>query len=177
MGTIFVHGGEPAAAGHPGRSPEAVAEFLRLSVILTGFEEYELLGTGMLMAYYGELLRIIGARDAGALLGALSGVAAGDDDAFRQVILDSPRYGPVARNVAMMWYLGTWTQLPREWRNTFGATAFDTDHVVSAAAYREGLVWPAAGTHPMSAKQPGFGSWARPPFRSGAGPAGGAAHD
>ena len=36
------------------------------------------------------------------------------------------------------------------------------DHVVSAAAYREGLVWPAAGTHPMSAKQPGFGTWAKP---------------
>ena len=89
---------------------------------------------------------------------ALSGVAAGDDGEFRRVILDSPRYGPVARNVAMMWYLGTWTQLPRPWRNTFGATACDTDHVVSAAAYREGLVWPAAGMHPMSAKQPGFGS-------------------
>ena len=172
MGTISVHGGAPDAAAHPGGLPEAVAEFLRLSVILTGFEEYELLGTGMLMPYYDELLRIIGAREAGALLGALSGVAlpgAGDDEGFRRVILDSPRYGPVARNVAMMWYLGTWTQLPRTWRNTFGATADDTDHVVSAAAYREGLVWPAAGTHPMSAKQPGFGSWARPPSSSGAG--------
>jgi hypothetical protein len=176
VGTISVHGTDPAAAARPGGPPEAVAEFLRLCVILTGFEEYELLGTGMLMPYYEELLRIIGAREAGALLGALSAVAA-DDDTFRRVILDSPRFGPVARNVAMMWYLGTWTQLPREWRNTFGATAFDTDHVVSAAAYREGLVWPAAGTHPMSAKQPGFGSWTRPPFRSGAGPAGGGAHD
>jgi hypothetical protein len=179
VGTTSVHGGAPDAAAHPGEPPEAVAEFLRLSVILTGFEEFELLGTGMLMPYYDELLRIIGAREAGALLGALSGVAlsgvapsgvaAGDDGEFRRVILDSPRYGPVARNVAMMWYLGTWTQLPRPWRNTFGATACDTDHVVSAAAYREGLVWPAAGTHPMSAKQPGFGSWARPPFPPGAG--------
>jgi hypothetical protein len=141
-----------------------VAEFLRLSVILTGFEEYELLGTGMLVAYYDELLRIIGAREAGALFGAVSQV---DDDGFRERILDDPRFGPVARNVLMMWYLGTWTQLPRQWRNAYGATSYDTDHVVSAAAYREGLVWPAAGTHPMSAKQPGFGSWARPPFTGG----------
>ena len=27
----------------------------------------------------------------------------------------------------------------------------------------EGLVWRAAGTHPMSAKAPGFGTWAQPP--------------
>ena len=167
MGTISVHGGDPAAAAQPGEPPEAVDGFARLSVILTGFEQYELLGTGMLMPYYDELMRIIGAREAGALLGAFSGVADGDDEAFRRVILDSPRFGPVARNVTMMWYLGTWTQLPRAWRNTFGATAYDTDHVVSAAAYREGLVWPAAGTHPMSAKQPGFGSWARPPAGAG----------
>jgi hypothetical protein len=179
MGTISVHDSGPAAAAQPGEPPEAVGEFLRLSVTLTGFEEYELLGTGMLMPYYDELLRIIGAREAGALLGAfsgafsrafseaLSGVADGDDEAFRRVILNSPRYGPVARNVTMMWYLGTWTQLPRGWRNTFGATAYDADHVVSAAAYREGLVWPTAGTHPMSAKQPGFGSWAQPPAGAG----------
>lgn len=98
-----------------------------------------------------------------AVNGAVSGIADGDDDGFRKVILDDPRYGPAVRNVLVMWYLGTWSQLPREWRNAYGATSYDTDHVVSAAAYREGLVWPAAGTHPMSAKQPGYGSWARPP--------------
>jgi hypothetical protein len=58
--------------------------FLRLSVILTGYEQYELLGTGMLMPYYDELMRIIGAREAGALLGAFSGLADGDDEAFRR---------------------------------------------------------------------------------------------
>lgn len=167
MGTV--HSVEPAVAARPGEPPEAVAGFLRLSVILTGFEEYELLGTGMVRPYYNELLRIIGAREAGALFAAVAEVA--DDDArrFQDVILDNPRYGPVARNVLMMWYLGTWTQLPRAWRNTYGATSYDTDHVVSAAAYRAGLVWPAAGTHPMSARQPGFGSWTRPPFPAATG--------
>jgi len=146
----------------PKDAPDAVSQFLRLSVTLTGFDEYELLGTGMLETYYDELLRIIGAREAGSLFGALLRVPDGDESAFRSVILEDARYGPVARNVLTMWYLGTWTQLPREWRNSYGATSYDTDHVVSAAAYREGLVWPAAGTHPMGAKQQGFGSWAKP---------------
>lgn len=144
----------------PEDAPDAVAQFLRLSVILTGFDENELLGTGMLETYYDELLRIIGAREAGSLFGAL--LLVDDEDGFRSVILDDARYGPVARNVLRMWYLGTWAQLPREWRNNYGATSYDTDHVVSAAAYREGLVWPAAGTHPMGAKQQGYGSWTKP---------------
>lgn len=149
----------------PAGTPDAVAQFLDLSVILTGYDQYALLGTGMVRPYYDELLRIIGSREAGALLGSAGRT---DPEHFESTVLASPRYGPVARNIVSMWYLGTWSQLPRDWRNTFGATSYDTDHVVSAAAYREGLVWPAAGTHPMSAKQPGFGSWARPSSLKGA---------
>ncbi|MGA2836602.1 MAG: hypothetical protein ABSF84_08395 [Acidimicrobiales bacterium] len=148
---------------NPGPVTGAPASFLRMSVILTGFEDYELMGTGMLEEYYGELLRIIGAREASSLFSALDTVTGDDPAEFRRIILDDPRYGPVARNVATMWYLGTWSQLPRDWRNAYGAMAHDDDHVVSAAAYREGLVWPASGTHPMGAKQPGFASWTSPP--------------
>lgn len=151
----------------PENAPDAVTRFLALSVVLTGYEDWELLGTGMIEGYYREVLKIIGARELGALLAAFDRVDGNDADAFRRAILDDERYGPVARNVVMMWYLGTWSQLSRDWRNTHGATFYDTDHVVSAAAYREGLVWPAAGTHPMSAKQPGFGSWAHPPTLRG----------
>jgi hypothetical protein len=146
-----------------GSAPDAVAQFLRLSTTLTGYDEYTLLGTGMVEAYYEELVHIIGAREVGSLFGAFGRVDANDEQGFRAAILDDARYGPVARNVVLMWYLGTWTQLPREWRNAYGATSYDTDHVVSAAAYRAGLVWPTAGAHPMGAKQQGFGSWAEPP--------------
>lgn len=146
----------------PAPAPSAVADFLRLSAILTGYDDFELHGTGMLQTYYDELLHIIGGREAGALFGALGAVADGDREAFETVILDSPRFGPVARNIVRMWYLGVWAQLPRAWRNVHGATSDDTDHVVSAAAYRASLVWPTAGTHPMSAKQQGFGSWSLP---------------
>lgn len=149
--------------------PDAVEQFLQMSVVLTGFDRIELLGTGMVRPYYDELLRIIGEREAGKLLAAVDEVIAdceepgGDlDAAFEERILDDDRFGPVARNLAMMWYLGSWTQLPRAWRDRYGATSLDYDRVVSAAAYREGLVWPAAGTHPMGAKQQGFGAWSLP---------------
>lgn len=153
-------GGQTAVRTGP---PDAVDTFLRLSIDLTGFEEHVLLGTGMLQTYYDELLRIVGDREAGELFGAFVQVLNRDDGtAFATEILDDDRYGPVARNVLRMWYLGVWRQLPREWRDKYGATSYDKDHVVSAAAYRESLVWPAAGAHPMGAKAPGFGTWAVP---------------
>jgi hypothetical protein len=162
---------------------DAVDAFLRLSAALTGFDRMELLGTGMVRRHYDELTRIIGARQVGTLLAAASRVesdhpASGEDfdRAFRERILDDNRFGPVARRIVRMWYVGSWAQLPREWRNTYGATSLDMDHVVSAAAYREGLAWVAAGAHPMGAKQQGFGAWARPSrLRPGTGAATGTA--
>ena len=146
----------------PDEAPDAVAQFLQLSVLVTGYDEYTLLGTGMVRPYYDELALIIGARELGSLLGAFSQIGRAHGQ-FRKRILESDRYGPVARNVMRLWYLGMWQQLPREWRNAYGATSYDTDHMVSAAAYRAGLVWPTAGAHPMGARQPGFGSWTEPP--------------
>lgn len=158
-------GGQTAV---PAKSPDAVDTFLQLSIVLTGFEEHVLLGTGMLQTYYDELLRIIGAREAGTFLSAYCRVHKRGKTALRKHLLRNDRFGPIARNVMTMWYLAMWTQLPREWRDKYGATSYDTDHVVSAAAYRESLVWPAAGTHPMSAKAPGFGTWEKPSALPGA---------
>jgi hypothetical protein len=36
-------------------------------------------------------------------------------------------------------------------------------HVVSAASYTEGLLWPTIGANPNGAKAPGYASWAQPP--------------
>jgi hypothetical protein len=153
-------GGQTAVAPAP---PDAIDLFLQLSMVLTGFEEHVLRGTGMLQTYYEELLRIIGAREAGTFLSAFRRAHNRGKAALQNDFLRNDRYGPVARNVLTMWYLAIWTQLPRGWRDTYGATFYDKDHVVSAAAYRESLVWRAAGTHPMSAKAPGFGTWEKPP--------------
>jgi hypothetical protein len=158
-----------AAAVAGTKDPSSIGSFLRLSEMLTGFDRIELLATGMVEPYYDELNGVIGAREVGALLAAAEAVddaAASEDEieaGVRSRILDDDRFGPVARNIITMWYLGNWSQLPREWRNSYGAMSLDYDRVISAKAYREGLVWPAAGTHPMGAKQPGFGSWSAPP--------------
>jgi hypothetical protein len=156
----------------PVTASSAVTDFAEMSATLTGFDLVELEGTGMIVPLYDELLATIGAREAGKLLGASARVHdehAGEgpdalDEAFRVAILDDARFGPVARNVLKMWYLGIWSQLPRAWRDAYGATSLDTDRVISAAAYTESLVWVAAHTHPMGAKAPGFGSWSVPPI-------------
>ena len=62
----------------------------------------------------------------------------------------------MARRIVTMWYIGSWAQLPREWRNTHGATSLDMDHVISGAAYREGLAWVAAGASPDGGETAGF---------------------
>jgi hypothetical protein len=82
---------------------------------------------------------------------------------LKGLVLDDPDLGPVARNTIVLWYLGQWDELPREWRNRHGASPRDVSRVVSPDAYAAGLVWRAIRAHPMGADPPGFGSWANPP--------------
>ena len=83
-------------------------------------------------------------------------------------LLDDPDFGPVARNLIVLWYTGQWVQLPREWRQRHGANPNDVDLILSADSYTEGLVWDAIGVHPQGAKAPGFATWVSPPTRSDA---------
>jgi hypothetical protein len=92
---------------------------------------------------------------------ALSGGT--DPEAAGQAILGDAKLGAVARALILLWYRGTWTALPHEWRSAYGASPQDTDHVVSAEAYQAGLQWDAAGAHPAGARQQGYGAWASPP--------------
>jgi hypothetical protein len=142
--------------------------FVDISVALTGFDPAELAGTGMVDTYYDTLLRIIGERDAGQLFRYASEALEKDrkaknGTAFKKDVIGSPRFGPIAVSLIKLWYLGRWYPLSGDYRNLYGATADDVEHVVTAQGYREGLVWVAAGAHPMGAKPPGYGSWAEPP--------------
>jgi hypothetical protein len=142
------------------------ATFLALSAALTGFGSVELEATGLVDAHLEELAAIVGDDTLGQLLGTAAEVLAAEGDRERLLarrILAQPRLGPVARNLVVLWYLGQWDQLPQDWRDTYGASPLDTSRVVSAAAYREGLVWPAVGAHPMGAKPTGYASWASRP--------------
>lgn len=164
-----------SATRHPRRprktpTDEARRDFVALSVVLTGFDDAELWGTGMVDAYLGWLLSVVGDRHTGTLLTTSHRVieeAAGDDDALERLvqldILADPIIGPLARNLIVLWYLGQWNQLPADWRDRWGANAMDQTCIISPEAYVQGLAWPAIDTHPPGAKMPGYGSWALPP--------------
>ena len=131
---------------------EPLERFVALSAALTGFRAVDLHGTGQARAHYDLLVSVAGEDLTARLLASDAADA-----------LTDPDLGPLARNLIVLWYLGQWDQLPRGWRERNGASPADTARVASAAAYRAGLVWPAIGTHPTSAKPPGFGSWATRP--------------
>src|SRR5262245_37959258 len=146
--------------------------FVGLSKELTGFSEAELSATGMTKAYFDELGLVLGFPIRSAFLN--KGM---EPDAM----LASESFGPLARNVIRMWYLGQWKKLPPEWEEAwksefkveelqgFNEFGRNSDRVVSAEAYKQGLAWAAIGVNPPGAKQPGFGSWAeRPPAGSSA---------
>lgn len=151
-------------------TPTSRQTFTELSVALTGFDRAELAATGLLGTYYDTLVRIIGEREAGHLLRDAADALELDrmnnnSAALETDVIRNPRYRPVVVNLIKLWYLGRWYPLPPAYRDRNGATADDVEHVISAQAYREGLVWAAAGAHPMGAKPPGFGSWAEPPVQ------------
>ncbi|MCA9056903.1 MAG: hypothetical protein KDA85_00330 [Planctomycetaceae bacterium] len=148
----------------------SVDEFVGLSAALTGFSAEELQGTGLCESHYRDVAKIIGGRIFGRLLLTWQQVTVecgSENEAalnrkLKSAILESPLMGPVARNLVTLWYTGNWNQLPRDWRDTYGATADDSTRVMSAEAYREGLIWRAIGGHPPAAKSTGFGSWSFP---------------
>jgi len=169
---------EPLAPdGTAGFAGEAMAgeraeRFLAMSAVLTGYGRVQLTGTGLTAAY----LRAVDASLPGGVLDDLLGAfarpraragkrAAGDDRELGGVpaILDDPRLGPVARNVILLWYCGTWTALPDDWHAAYGASRADTTRVVSPQAYQGALQWAAAGAHPAGARPQGFGAWSAPP--------------
>ena len=142
-------------------------DFIELSAVLTGFEIVEIHGTGLVDSHFDTVTDLVGERILGRLLltwREIKNENGADESAqIHSRILDSPLVGPVARNLIILWYTGNWNQMPREWRNRYGATSRDRTHVVSGEAYRQGLMWRAVLAHPPAAKQPGFGSWTPPP--------------
>jgi hypothetical protein len=127
--------------------------FIVLSARLTGFGRVTLLGTGMTAEYLASLDTVVGAQLVDELL------AADDADA----LLQDAKLGPVARNLIMLWYCGTWTALPEDWRAAYGTSPLDTTRVESAEAYLAGLQWVVADAHPAGARQQGFGAWSVAP--------------
>lgn len=138
-----------------------------LSVALTGFSTFHLRGTGLLETYTSHLASRMGPTAFAALLAAFEQVASSEpeqrDRAMRHLILSDECFGPAARSLLKLWYVGVWHALPAEWHGRFGGALDDMDCVPCAASYTEGLLWPAIGTNPAGVKAQGYAMWARPP--------------
>lgn len=151
-------------------SADPMNDFLALSSALTGFRVFDLRGTGQTEAYLSTVTEVVGKEIVSDLLAAwrkAAGEAGGDDAALergvRLAILSDPKLGPVSRSLIKMWYVGTWYELPADWREAYGESEKDRTFVVSPEAYTEGLLWPAVGANPSGAKPLGYGMWALPP--------------
>ena len=147
-------------------SHNSTNQFLELSAYFTGFTRAELQGTGLVSNYYDVVNTIIETEIIGAML--LEFQSSIDDSASNNQtqagpMIEDPKFGPVIKNIITLWYLGQWNQMPANWRNQYGASALDRDHIISAQSYKQGLVWAAMGAHPMGTKQQGFGAWSLPP--------------
>jgi hypothetical protein len=151
----------PATAAPPA---EHVDDFYSLSVALTGFDDVELLGTGVGNLYLKWLMRVF-PDVMPELLTAWRNIErdvppAERPVALRQTILGDAVLGPFARSVTVLWYTATWrppdgSERPENVDRSFGV------------AYPEGLMWRAAiGAHPGGAKPTGFGTWAFRPLEA-----------
>ena len=118
--------------------------FLGVSARLTGFGRVALLGTGMTAEY----LRAMDAVLPAGILDELLDDPRVASDAGIAELLDDTKLGPVARNLILLWYCGTWTRCPTSGVPRNGTSPLDVTRVESAAAYQAGLQWVAAGAHP-----------------------------
>lgn len=130
--------------------------FLEISVYLTGYDEIELLGTGMLEDYFNVVINQNNAgtaeaflTDAGSILKNNKGNPEKINEEILSRLMPDSLYAGLAKNIITMWYMGSWM-----------------NEMVSSQSYTQGLIWNAAGTHPPGAKQPGYGSWHNPPLTS-----------
>jgi hypothetical protein len=129
--------------------------FISLSTFLTGFNQAELEATGMVGTYFKTVL----ARTEPSVLElffekAEAILAMKEEDrklGISSQLMPDSSYNGLAKRIILLWYEGQWiTAASRE--------------VICAESYIQGLMWPAAKTHPSGAKQPGYGSWAQQPF-------------
>jgi hypothetical protein len=127
--------------------------FAEHCAVLTGFEPYDLLGTGMADLYLTTARNQVGA----AILDAVLAVVERDPDALSGTELE------VARALTYLWYTGAWPRLAPEAHGQLRRESANIEFVVSPDAYTEGLVWRTFNGHPAGAKAPGFATWALQP--------------
>ena len=140
-------------------------EFVDASVRLTGFGRIALLGTGAAEDYLRTVRAVVPPAVLDGLFAAIANIPADEahDGEIATSIMADPTFAPVAKNIIVLWYCGTWQQMPDDWRAAHQSVPADTTHVVSANAYLSGLQWTVVGAHPPGGAMQGFGAWSLPP--------------
>lgn len=148
----------------------SLEDFVIFSSEVTGFTEFDLLGTGQAESYRDTVTKVVGERNLTDLLSTYRqqvtelGQEQARADQLARAVFDDPRLGPVARNIIKLWYCGVWFGLSPEWTEQFGIPGDDGGtFTASPQAYAQGLLWFAIGANPPGARAPGYGSWASPP--------------
>lgn len=149
--------------------------FLNISAQLTGFSKEELAGTGMHETYYYDtLMREADQVTVRSFLSKAKEIldnGVGIDQKIKRCFVlptgqgpsldyDRMPYDGLARRVILLWYTGIWTTM--NWKDK--KEQRDRTAMVSAEAYKQGLIWTAAETHPAGANQPGYSSWSKKPL-------------
>ncbi|MFT2798703.1 sugar dehydrogenase complex small subunit [Serratia sp. N21D137] len=136
-------------------SDAALQQFIDLSRLLTGFDRFELLGTGQ-AAFYFDWVQTHAAERFTTLLatyGDLPADAAQHSSFVETQLLGSEKLSTLVSSIIKLWYLGQW----------YSPDNPNDTQIPSANSYQQGLVWDAIHAHPQGAKQQGFGAWSEPP--------------
>lgn len=135
--------------------------FLKLSAELTGFSQEELQKTGMVETYYYVLMmeeNQDGIRS--FFMKADETLQSSDVHAAIEAELFTPMlHEGLAQRIILLWYTGVWTSMNAKNKKS----EQERTAMISAQAYKQGLIWTVAGTHPAGARQPGFKSWSKEP--------------
>ena len=162
---------------------EFLTLFYKISAPLTGYNEADLMGTGVGEQYLVTLLGLGYPKQGECIYQETSDLAdkvkgyGAARDLLKTATVDEKLFKdqltePLVSNIISMWYTATWTALPSNWWTKYVIDASSgmlmPEHkqetfIVSSEGYRNGLIWNAMETHPMGAKQPGWGTWAKPP--------------
>ncbi|GAA0656752.1 hypothetical protein GCM10010193_04170 [Kitasatospora atroaurantiaca] len=136
---------------------ETVDGFVEVSRLLTGFETFELYGTGMAELYLETMIDQVGEAAYQEFVFALDRADRDPEKIQDEVAQD------IARAVTHLWYLGVWPQLSASAHGKLRREKPNVAFTAAPEAYVEGLVWRTFHGHPPGAKPPGFGTWAAPP--------------
>ncbi|BAV05883.1 Membrane bound FAD containing D-sorbitol dehydrogenase [Filimonas lacunae] len=83
--------------------------------------------------------------------------------AVQKDIINNLTITRLAQNIIYMWFLGIWYDLRKNPAVYFTDGTVSKDHVISALAYTNGLVWGEMGAHPMGFSNGTYGYWSQKP--------------